>query len=168
MRARSAEVVHPFPPVYDKESRVLILGSFPSVISRQQNFYYGNPRNRFWQVLADLTDSPLPQGIEEKTRFLLERHIAVWDSLASCEIRGSSDATITRAVPNDVGVILRTASIEGIFGNGRAACRFYEKFHGSGITCLPSTSPANAAYSLARLEQAWSVIVPLLDLPPRV
>lgn len=164
MSAQCNKVVHPFAPVYDERSRILILGSFPSVVSRQQKFYYGNPRNRFWQVLADLTSSPLPVGIEERTRFLLDRHIAVWDVLASCEIQGSADATITREVPNDLHVIFETASIEGVFANGRAAWRFYQKHHGKDITCLPSTSPANAAYSLARLEQAWSVIVPFLHL----
>lgn len=164
MRAEAGKVVHPFAPVYDQDSRILIVGSFPSVVSRQQNFYYGNPRNRFWQVLADLTDSALPVGVEERTRFLLERRIAVWDVLASCEIRGSADATIAREVPNDLRVIFGTADIRGVFANGRAAWRFYTKHHGGDITCLPSTSPANAAYSLERLEQAWSVIVPLLQL----
>ena len=156
-------LVHPFPPVYDAESEILILGSFPSVKSREIMFYYGHPQNRFWRVLAAVYNADVPQNIDEKTRFLLKHHIALWDVLASCEITGSADSSIKNAVPNDLIVILSRADIRRIYTNGKTSEKYYKRFSeeitGRGSVCLPSTSPANAAWSLDRLIGAWKVIV---------
>ena len=147
-------LVHPFPPVYDAESEILILGSFPSVKSREIMFYYGHPQNRFWRVLAAVYNADVPQNIDEKTRFLLKHHIALWDVLASCEIKN--------AVPNDLSVILSRADIRRIYTNGKTSEKYYKRFSeeitGRGSVCLPSTSPANAVWSLDRLIGAWKVI----------
>ena len=155
-------LVHPFPPVYDVESEILILGSFPSVKSREIMFYYGHPQNRFWRVLAAVYSADVPQNIDEKTRFLLKHHIALWDVLASCEITGSADSSIKNAVPNDLSVILSRADIRRIYTNGKTSEKYYKRFSeeitGRGSVCLPSTSPANAVWSLDRLIGAWKVI----------
>ena len=155
-------LVHPFPPVYDAESEILILGSFPSVKSREIMFYYGHPQNRFWRVLAAVYNADVPQNIDEKTRFLLKHHIALWDVLASCEITGSADSSIKNAVPNDLSVILSRADIRRIYTNGKTSEKYYKRFSeeimGRGSVCLPSTSPANAVWSLDRLIGAWKVI----------
>ena len=156
-------LVHPFPPVYDAESEILILGSFPSVKSREIMFYYGHPQNRFWRVLAAVYNADVPLNTDEKTRFLLKHHIALWDVLASCEITGSADSSIKNAVPNDLSVILSRADIRRIYTNGKTSEKYYKRFSeeitGRGSVCLPSTSPANAAWSLDRLIGAWKVIV---------
>ena len=120
-------LVHPIPPLFDAQSRVLILGSFPSVKSREAKFFYGHPQNRFWRVLAALTGSPLPATIEEKKRLILENHFALWDSIASCTITGSSDSSIRDVVPNDLSVILDHAPIEKIFCNGAASLACYRR-----------------------------------------
>ena len=155
-------LVHPFPPVYDAESEILILGSFPSVKSREIMFYYGHPQNRFWRVLAAVYNADVPQNTDEKTRFLLKHHIALWDVLASCEITGSADSSIKNAVPNDLSVILSRADIRRIYTNGKMSEKYYKRFSeeitGRGSVCLPSTSPANAVWSLDRLIGAWKVI----------
>lgn len=156
-------LVHPTPPLFDAQSRVLILGSFPSVKSREAKFFYGHPQNRFWRVLAALTGSPLPATIEEKKRLILENHFALWDSIASCTITGSSDSSIRDVVPNDLSVILDHAPIEKIFCNGAASLACYRRYiepvtHRAAST-LPSTSPANAAWTLERLIEAWRVIL---------
>ena len=156
-------LTHPFEPVYDENSRILIVGSFPSVISRKQQFYYANPRNRFYRVLAELLNKDVPHDPVEMRHFLLDSHIAVFDALASCSIRGSSDASIRDAVPNDFSSIFDTAPIRAVYANGRTAHTAYEKYTGPAVY-LPSTSPANAAYDMERLKEAWSVILPqLLD-----
>ena len=154
---------HEFAPVYDTNSKILILGSFPSVKSREQQFFYGHPQNRFWKVIAALTNRPLPQTIEEKKRLLLENRIAVWDVIAECEIIGSSDSSIRNAVPNDLHQILDAAQIQHIYTNGGTAKRLYEKFQKDlavPMTGLPSTSPANAAFTMDRLLEKWKVISP--------
>ena len=155
-------LVHPFPPVYDAESEILILGSFPSVKSREIMFYYGHPQNRFWRVLAAVYNADVPQNTDEKTRFLLKHHIALWDVLASCEITGSADSSIKNAVPNDLSVILSRADIRRIYTNGKTSEKYYKRFSeeitGRCSVCLPSTSPANAVWSLDRLIGAWKVI----------
>lgn len=155
-------VVHPIPPVYNELSRVLILGSFPSVKSRENRFFYGHPQNRFWKVLAGVYERAVPQTIEEKKVLLLECGIALWDVIASCEIEGSADSTIKHAVPNDVGQILEAADIERIFVNGKTAEKYYNRYlrdHlGREAICLPSTSPANAAWNLERLIEQWKQI----------
>lgn len=119
---------HPFPAIYAPDSRILILGSFPSVKSREQMFFYGHPQNRFWRVMAALLGADVPQTVEEKRAFLLANHIALWDVIASCDIAGSSDASIRNAVPNDLTPILETASIRQIFTNGGTAHRLYRKY----------------------------------------
>ena len=155
-------LVHPFPPVYDAESEILILGSFPSVKSREIMFYYGHPQNRFWRVLAAVYNADVPLNTDEKTRFLLKHHIALWDVLASCEVTGSADSSIKNAVPNDLSVILSRADIRRIYTNGKTSEKYYKRFSeeitGRGSVCLPSTSPANAVWSLDRLIGAWKVI----------
>ena len=146
---------HPFGPLYNKESRVLILGSFPSVKSREQNFFYGHPQNRFWKVIAALYEQPLPQTIEEKKQLILDNGLALWDSIASCEITGSSDSSIKNARANDITVILDSCNIERIYCNGRKSHELYRKYiepaTGRTAVCLPSTSPANAQWSLEKL-----------------
>ena len=153
---------HPFPAIYAPDSRILILGSFPSVKSREQRFFYGHPQNRFWRVLAALLGTSVPQTVEEKQDFLLAHRIALWDVIASCEITGSSDASIRNAVPNDLTPILETACIRQIFTNGGTAHRLYRKYifplTGREDIALPSTSPANAARSLDALVDAWQIV----------
>ncbi len=157
-----AHIVHPFPPLYDESSRILILGSFPSVKSREQRFFYGHPQNRFWRVAAAVFGAPVPKTIEEKCRFLLENRVALWDVIASCEIVGSSDSSIRDAKPNDIRPILEGAPIERIFVNGGTAAKLYQKYiepeTGRKAIQLPSTSPANAAWSLERLIEEWGII----------
>lgn len=152
-------VTHPFDPIWDENSRILILGSFPSVRSRADNFYYGHPQNRFWRVLAGLYAEPIPQTVEEKKAFLLRRGIALWDVISSCEIENSSDVSIRNAEVNDLSAIFARADIRAVYTNGKAADKLYRKYHERGAVCLPSTSPANAAWSLEKLLAAWSVIL---------
>ena len=152
-------VKHPIEPLYDEHSEVLILGSFPSVRSREQGFIYGHPQNRFWRVVAEVCGCAVPESIEQKKDFLLSNKIALWDVLASCEIKGSSDSSIKNAEPNDITEILKTANIRKIFVNGKTAEKYYNKYIKDSIgreaISLPSTSPANAAYTLDRLKSAW-------------
>ena len=155
-------IVHDIPPLYDAESRVLLLGSLPSPKSREAHFFYGHPRNRFWPVLAAVLGEETPETIAEKQAMCRRHHIALWDTIASCEISGSSDSSIREAVPNDLMPILQTAPVRQIFCNGTAAyqlyCRYQQKLTGREAIRLPSTSPANAAWSADRLIQAWSVL----------
>lgn len=150
---------HPFSPIYNENSRILILGSFPSVKSREQGFYYGHPQNRFWKMLAAIYGCDIPQSIEEKKALLLSRGIALYDVISSCEIVGSSDSSIRNAVPNGVSSIIREAKIEKVITNGKLAHKLYEKHIAGTVSvpevCLPSTSPANAAFSLERLIEEW-------------
>lgn len=153
-------VKHGFEPVYDANSRILILGSMPSVKSREQGFYYGHPRNRFWQVMTRILDCPLPETIEEKKKMLLEHGVALWDVIQECDIIGSSDSSIRNVTAAPLGRILNTAQIKKIYGNGGTAARLYRKYQqretGMAIQELPSTSPANAAFSLDRLVDIWN------------
>ena len=155
--------VHEITPVYDKSSKILILGSFPSVKSREMGFFYGHPQNRFWKVLAALLDVSVPVTIEEKRTMLLEHHIAMWDVIASCTITGSSDSSIKDVVPNDLGRVLKEAPIEKIYANGATAWKLYNKYTkkmtGMEAVKLPSTSPANAAFRLERLIEEWKIII---------
>lgn len=156
-------VTHTFAPVFDKDAKILILGSFPSVKSRQNNFYYGHPQNRFWKVLARILQTDLPQTVEEKKTFLLEHHIAVWDVIESCTIMGSSDSSIKDVVVNDFSMLLQNSSIKTIYVNGGKAYELYhryaEKETGIKAIKLPSTSPANAAWGLERLCEEWKRIL---------
>lgn len=160
-------ISHEFPPIWDEHSRILILGTLPSVKSRENHFYYGHPQNRFWKLLASLTGEETPETISEKTDFLLRNHIAIWDVIAECDIIGSSDSSIRNVAVNDMRVILDHAPVRGIFANGGKAYELYMKYSfpvtGREIAKLPSTSPANAAFQMERLKEAWSVICPLLS-----
>ena len=155
-------IVHPFPPLYNSESRILILGSLPSVKSREQMFFYGHPQNRFWKMISGVFEEAVPQTIEEKKAFLLENHIAIWDVIASCDIAGSSDSSITNVVANDIERLLTEAPIEAVFLNGAKAYELFMKYCSckdkAEICKLPSTSPANAAWSLERLIEEWKKI----------
>ena len=160
---KSETIIHPIPPVFDGNSEILILGSFPSVKSREYGFFYGHPQNRFWRVVAEVCGEETPVSIDEKKRMLLRNGIAVWDVIHSCEITGSADSSIKNAVPNDIAGIIGKSRINRIFTNGRKADELYRKYlekqTGIKATCLPSTSPANAARSLAQLTEEWSVIL---------
>ena len=172
-------ISHGFDPVFDEHSRVLVLGSFPSVLSRANAFYYGNPQNRFWRVIAHSLGKPVPpnegeplppngstasleESIAAKKALLLEGGVALWDAIEECDIKGSSDASIKNVVPNDLSVILSTANITHVCTNGQMAHKLYQKYLAKEInlpeTVLPSTSPANAAWSLERLTEAWKII----------
>ncbi len=154
---------HNIPPLFDENSEILILGSFPSQKSRQAQFFYGHPQNRFWAVLSAVLGVKLPQSIEEKREMLFSHKIALWDVIASCEIVGSSDSSIKNVVPNDILGVLNQSKIKRIFVNGKAAEKYYNKYIFPNIKiaakALPSTSPANAAYSLSRLIEEWKVIL---------
>lgn len=155
-------VIHEIPPIYDENSKILILGSFPSVKSRESQFFYGHPQNRFWKVLAQIFHQEVPATIEEKKKLLLENHVAVWDVIASCNIEGSSDSSIKDVIPNDLSCILNVADIQQIYCNGGTSHRLYEKYCepvlGRTAIKLPSTSPANAAYRLEKLVEQWARI----------
>lgn len=154
---------HNIPPLFDNNSRVLVLGSFPSVKSREAQFFYGHPQNRFWKVVSAVCGSECPVTVEEKKKLLLENGIAVWDTVASCEITGSSDSSIKNAVPNDLSVIMNGTDIKKIYCNGTISHNLYRRYieKQTGMTAekLPSTSPANASWSLERLIDAWKCIM---------
>ena len=156
-------IQHPFGPLFGENSRVLILGSFPSVKSREQQFFYGHPQNRFWRVIAALYHQEPPETIAQKKALILDHGLALWDSIASCEVTGSSDASIRRVRANDLSVILDHCPIERIYCNGKTSFQQYQKLilpeTGRAAVCLPSTSPANAQWSLEKLIDAWSVIL---------
>ena len=155
-------ITHTFEPVFDENSKILILGTFPSVKSREGRFFYHHKQNRFWKVLSTIVNDVLPETIDEKKDFLLKNHIAVWDVIASCDIEGSSDSSIKNAVPNDFSDILKAAPIRKIYTNGGTAYKLYhkycEKVTGFEAVKLPSTSPANCRVSYEELYEAYSVI----------
>ncbi len=154
-----SEQIHTIAPVYDGASRILILGSFPSVASREAAFYYAHPRNRFWPVLSALLGEDTPQSAADRRAMLLRGHIALWDVVGRCRITGSSDASIEQVTANDLRVILDAAPIRAIFCNGGTAWRLYQRLCsarlGRGAIALPSTSPANARCTLAVLTEQW-------------
>ena len=155
-------IIHPIAPVYDSSSKILILGSFPSVKSREEGFFYGHPQNRFWKVTSAVFGEETPKTIEEKKAFLLRNHIAVWDVIRSCDIEGSSDSSIRNVVPNDLCKILDRADIKAIYVNGKTAYRYYQKYTEKKTRreaiCLPSTSPANATWTMDKLIAEWKRI----------
>lgn len=161
--AEAQSIVHPFPPLFDKNSKTLILGSFPSVKSREQSFFYGHPQNRFWKLLAVLFGEETPRSIEEKKQLVLTHNLALWDVIHSCTITGSSDSSIRDVVPNDLSVILQNSKVDRIFCNGALSHKMYMKYifsaTGKEAFRLPSTSPANAAFSLLRLAEHWKEII---------
>lgn len=152
-------IEHPIPPVFDENSQILILGSFPSVKSRECGFFYGHPQNRFWKVTSFVFGEEVPQNVEEKRSMLLRNHVALWDVIASCDITGSSDSSIKNVIPNDVKSIINSSKVQKIYVNGKKAKSLYDKYLEKelGITavCLPSTSPANASWNLERLQNEW-------------
>lgn len=155
-------VTHEFPPLYNVDSRILILGSVPSPKSRQQAFYYGHPQNRFWKVLAAVFAAPVPQSVEEKKQLVLLHGIALWDALEECDICGASDSSIRNPVPTDIPWLLSQTKIDTIFTTGATAWKYYQKlnFPLTGIPAvrLPSTSPANCACSFEALVEAYRQI----------
>lgn len=155
-------IVHPIPPLFGKDSKTLILGSFPSVKSREAAFFYGHPQNRFWPVIAVIFGREKPETIEEKKELALSNKLALWDVIGQCEIEGSADSTIRNVTANNLSVILESSDIDRIFVNGKTAEKYYIKYTypqtGIKAICLPSTSPANAAWSFERLVEAWGVI----------
>ena len=170
-------IEHGIPPVFDERSEVLVLGTMPSPKSREAAFFYGHPQNRFWRVLAALFDEPVPEDNAERADLLLRHHIALWDVLESCDIRGASDASIANARPNDLSRVLEKASVRRVFCTGAAAGRYYAKLcavaSGLPASVLPSPSPANAAWSLPRLVEAYRPVAdavtpftpPVLEVP---
>ncbi len=152
-------IVHPIPPFFDAESEILILGSFPSVKSREQMFFYGHPQNRSWKVIAAVFDDSVPVTVPEKKAFLAKHRIAMWDVIGSCDIEGSSDSSIKNVSANDLSQILYNSKVESIFVNGKTAEKYYKKYTepvtGIKAICLPSTSPANAMCSLEQLISIW-------------
>ena len=156
-------VIHPFPPVWDERSRILILGSFPSVRSRETGFYYGHPQNRFWALMARLYGEGFPASKEERLAFALRNGVALWDAIESCRITGSSDASIRDAKPNDIAGLIAQTNITRIFCNGQQSYRMFMRYCADpcsiAATPLPSTSPANAAWTMDRLAEAWKVIL---------
>ena len=156
-------IVHPFPPLFDENSEILILGSLPSVKSREQMFFYGHPQNRFWPLLARLLNEPEPRSIEEKKELVLKHHIALWDTICSCDIIGSGDSSIKNVVPTDLKPILQGSKVSRIYCNGRTSWKYFRRYQerelGIEAQALPSTSPANAAWTMDMLASAWKIIL---------
>lgn len=153
-------IVHPLEPIFDEKSKILILGTFPSVKSRENNFYYGHPQNRFWKVISNICNEELPLTNNDKRFMLLNNNIAVWDVIHSCDIDGSADSTIRNVAPNDIKSVLYKTNITKIFVNGKKADSLYKKHIENEIgikaICLPSTSSANASWSLEKLVECWN------------
>ena len=156
-------IVHPIEPLYDADSKILILGSFPSVKSREQMFFYGHKQNRFWKVMAEVLQEEVPQTIPQKKALLYRHHIAVWDVIYSCDIEGSADSSIKNVVPTDLKSIIEKTQITRVFCNGKASGGYYAKYRGKETkipaVTLPSTSPANAAWGVERLVEEWKQII---------
>lgn len=163
----SNRLVHPVSPVFNKDSQILILGTFPSVKSREGEFFYHHPQNRFWKVISAICSEEPPETIEGKKQLLIRNKIALWDVVHSCQVIGSADSSIRNVVPNDITPILEQADIQRIYANGGTAYRLYRRYIykliGREIMLLPSTSPANASFSLDRLIDIWSVIKSAMD-----
>lgn len=156
---KSQFITHPISPFFDSDSKVLVLGSFPSVKSREQGFFYGNPQNRFWQVLSKVFDDEIPATVEQKKMFLKKHNVALYDVIFSCEITGSSDSSIKNVKPSDVSEMVSKSKIKKVFLNGKTAGKLYEKYLAANVKLpfetLPSTSPANAAFSVQKLVSEW-------------
>lgn len=159
---KTEHLIHPWGALYDKDSELLILGSFPSPKSREDNFFYGHKQNRFWRLIAQLFGEPAPQSIDEKKALVKRHHIALWDVIYECDITGASDASVKNARPTEIGELLKSSKIRAVFCNGAKAYELYLRyqFKATGMQAqkLPSTSPANAACSFEELLRVWSVI----------
>ena len=156
-------MVHPFGPVYNEDSRILILGSLPSPVSREVGFYYGHPRNRFWQMLAEVYGESLQESVEAKTAFVLNHGLSLWDAIEECDIIGASDSSVRNAMPTDIPRILEQTRVERILCNGALAKKIYDKYQlertGMPALQMPSTSPANATWSLELLVKEWGKVL---------
>ena len=163
---KAERITHAFSPVFDSESRILVLGTMPSPKSRELGFYYSHPRNRFWPVLAKIFGEEIPGTPEEKKNFCHRHKIALWDVLKECEIEGASDSSIKNAVPNDISIILNSADIKAVFTTGTTATKLYKKFIepeiGIPVIDLPSTSPANAKVKFEELCEEYKIILEYL------
>ena len=153
-------VIHPIPPVFDRNSKILILGSFPSVKSREGHFFYHHPQNRFWKTLAGVLDVPVPDTIAEKKAFLLSHRIALWDVIASCSIEGSSDSSIRDVVPNALSRILSAADIQAIFCNGKTSWNYYKKYCAGRKRVLETGYISWLDYQITCMAQLIVAIVP--------
>jgi hypoxanthine-DNA glycosylase len=160
--AKEEHIIHPLKPFYRSDSEILILGSFPSVKTRESGFFYGHPQNRFWKVLAELFDEAEPGNIPEKESLLVRHKIALYDVIKECDIRGSADSSIRNAKPTDLKSIIENSSIRTIFCNGQLSGKMFRLYQEPILKqeaiVLPSTSPANASWTLPKLVEAWSVI----------
>lgn len=167
MNKQYETIVHPFGPLYDTESKILILGSLPSAKSREQHFFYGHPQNRYWPLIAKLLGESKPETIEEKKQMVLRHHIAMWDTIYSCEIIGASDSSIRNVVPTDLKAVVKNSKIKHVFCNGKTSGNYYHKYQekelGIPAIVLPSTSPANAAWNMQRLEESWKQILDVIE-----
>ncbi|MDD4112567.1 MAG: DNA-deoxyinosine glycosylase [Herbinix sp.] len=163
----SKSLVHTVPPVFNENSKILILGSFPSIKSREGEFFYHHPQNRFWRVISAICDEKLPETIDDKKQLLIRNQIALWDVVHSCQVIGSADSSIKNVIPNDITPVIEHADIQRIYANGATAFRLYKRYiykdNRREIILLPSTSPANASFSLEKLIDIWSVIRPMMD-----
>ncbi len=161
---RYENIVHPFPPLYDDDSEILILGSLPSVKSREQMFFYGHPQNRFWKVMSRVLGEDLPATIDEKKAMLHAHHIALWDAIYSCDIIGSSDSSIKNVTPTDLGKIISSSKVTKVICNGKTSGKYFTKYQSKELgiepVILPSTSPANAAFSVEKLVDVWGAAIP--------
>lgn len=155
-------VIHPFEPEYDSKSQILILGSFPSVQSRKQNFYYAHPQNRFWKILGEIFDEEVGLSVDQKKDFLKTHHIALWDVIEQCSIHGSSDSSIRDVIPTNLENMLEDSSITAIFCNGKKALQLFDRYQkpkGLHAIYLPSSSPANASFRLEKLVEIWKTLI---------
>lgn len=161
--AEYERIVHPLEPLYDKNSKIIVLGSFPSVKTREYGFFYGHPQNRFWKIMEVLFDCDLDKSIDERKNFMLEHNIAMWDTIYACDIVGSSDASIKNVVPTPLSDIVENSNIEAAFCNGATSYKYFKKYHEENLHIksfkLPSTSPANARYSLDDLVSEWKILL---------
>ena len=158
-------VSHEFPPVYNEDSRVLILGTIPSPKSRESGFYYMHPQNRFWRMLCAVLDEDIPSDIDGRKRICISHGVALWDVLESCEINGASDSSIKNAVPNDLNRIFEAADIRAVFTTGKKAHALYSRYFAEDAhteICLPSTSPANRTISEAEMLEQYRQIAEYL------
>lgn len=158
-------LIHTLKPIYNKDSKILLLGSFPSRISRENNFYYANPSNRFWMIMEYLFNTRL-ENINDKKEFLESNNIALYDVVYSCEIHYSSDSSIKNIVPSDINTIINNSNIKYIFVLNKKALELYNKFllEKTKIEAiyLPSTSSANASFSLNKLIDEYKIIIDYL------
>lgn len=163
MKKIEEKIIHPLNPIYNKESKVLILGTMPSVKSRKNNMYYSHPKNRFWMVLANIFNESIPITNDEKKQFILKHNLALWDVLKSCKIKGSSDSSITDPVCNDFNIIFDNSNIKTVFTTGKKAYDLYKSLTGNESIYLPSTSPANCALSFDDLVNEYKKILEYLS-----